>query len=181
MGHHLRRATISGVETNNTVNNFFNQLYWFKRLQSHPKPELDHVIRNLAAEASAELGIEVPPIGWYEKADFVEALKAWDSSSKADLDVDPTVGSCEYFRAEGNDHSGYTPFRSATIMIATDQPETEVLKAVFDECFHIRQDKEHGQGWRKANYEPAEQQAQEFADSKLPRILTALQGYAAPS
>lgn len=154
-------------------------MYWFEVVDTHPDPYLESVIHRLAAEFAMELGIPTPPIGWYKAANGWLASSAYDASSKAQLDADPTLSDCKYFRTFANDHSGYTPYRSHTIMIRIDAPMKDVLDAVADECFHIFQDATHGYGWRESNVDTAEREAQDFTDLKHPAIATALRAYRA--
>jgi len=176
--------TADSVRLGSVIKNTFgNGLYWFKVVQTHPDPEFELTIRTFVQEIAAELGIVVPPIAWYEKADRIVASQAFNDAHHAhpelswSQDDDPTTLPCEYFRitqADGIEHSGYTPFRSGTILIATDQPEEHVLEAVQDECYHLKQDATHETGWRKANRELADAEADAYSNSRKAIILDLL-------
>jgi hypothetical protein len=164
---------------NDPANNLCNTMYWFEVVDTHPDPQLESVIRGLAAEFSQELGIPVPPIGWYKAANGCVASRAYSASSKARLDADPTLGDCTHFRTIGNDNSGYTPYRSHTIMSRIDATTTDVLDAVPDECFHVFQDAKHGFGWREPTGDIPDRQAQDLQTRKDRTIAAALTAYAA--
>jgi hypothetical protein len=158
-------------------------LYWFKIVRAHPDPELESVIRTLIRQTAADLGIPVPTVGWYEKACWVVASQAFNDACHAHpelswfQDDDPTTLPCEYFRITQEDrfeHSGYTPFHSGTIFIAIDQPKAHVLDAVPDECYHLKQDTTHEGGWRKANRDLADAEAETYSNSKKAIIVELL-------
>ncbi len=149
--NHARRATNCGMceGSNDPPDNLWNTMHWFEVVDTHPDPHLESVIHGLAAEFSLELGIPAPPIGWYKAANGCIASRAYDASSKAQLDADPTLSDCKYFRTFANAHSGYTPYRSHTIMIRIDAPMKDVLDAVADECFHVFRTATRGFGWQE--------------------------------
>jgi hypothetical protein len=173
-------ACVSLGAMNNTSG---DGLYWFKIVQTHPHPEFETVIRSFIRQTAADLEIAMPPVAWYEKADWVIASEAFNDAHRShselrwSQDDDPTTLPCEYFRVspEGPfQHSGYTPFNSRTILIASDGPKEHVLRAVPDECYHVKQDAIHGSGWRKAHRDIADAEADAYSNSKEAKILELL-------
>jgi len=159
----------------------FSDVEWYQLIH-HPNPEFESVIRCFARQTAEQLNIKDPQIAWFKRADYVTAENAFNScrhreGTSADMSDDPTKSPCEFFRLSYTDEqltAGFTPDNSSTMLISTEAPDEEVLRAVADECYHLLQDAAYGQGWRAQNRLQSETEAAQFTRSQQNRILAAL-------
>jgi len=161
------------------VNNFDQDtgLHWYRRLEGNPDEMLTSLAASFSQLLSGQLGMTPRAIYWFEKADVNEASAAWTVSSDAQHQPidNPIPHSCPYFRVSDRRemvHVGMAPFNAADILIQVGFPPEQTLKAIADECYHLYQDVRHGPSWRQQdeNYDLAEEEAAQFAESLVPTI-----------
>jgi hypothetical protein len=159
-----------------TMNNFDEStgLHWYRRLNAAPGDIYVAKALEFSCLIAAELDIAKPVIYWFEKVALAEAEAGWMQAEdkQAGPWTDPVQHASPFFRLsdpEATDHVGFAPFRAdGHFLIQIGFPIDVTLRAIADECYHLYQDVREGPVWREQdeNYEFAEIQAAEFANSK---------------
>src|SRR5580692_3642898 len=83
--------------------NYARPLYWYRKLNQHPDPEMSVFAKEFSKRVAFWLGMETPAIYWFEDADFAQASRAWSAcpGPKRSYSADPLREPCEYFRWSG--------------------------------------------------------------------------------
>jgi hypothetical protein len=167
------------------VEHFDGDVYWYRRLPSHPQPRFVTAAKNFRDAVAKDLGLcePYPDIAWYEPIDHVEAATAWSTATLEypnagwGINDNPFTTPVNIFRFPKNEqeaaiHGGYTHKDGPRLIgILTKQPSDLVFECIAHECVHVRQDDREGLGWRLENILQAETEAWAYQDQARSRFF----------
>jgi hypothetical protein len=156
--------------------NFDGDVYWYRRLPSHPRPGFEAAARDFRDAVAKDLGLTelYPEIVWYDPMEHFEAATKWLAATREhpnagwDINDNPFTTPVDVFRfpkqeAETAVHGGFTPNNGPNLIgILAAQPPDLVFECIAHECVHVRQNEREGRGWRMENLSKAETEAWEY-------------------
>jgi hypothetical protein len=158
-----------------TIKNDDRFLYWFRKVEDHPDPDIQQRAEAFLDRVATELSLRrpYPRIVWFRPEDATISSKEWNRDRKNNPDAnwgilgDPFATPSALFRFTketialevfgGYTHAAYT----GVVGIAIGSEGNCPCEAIAHECRHVAQD-QIKPGWRMANCDQAEKDADAF-------------------